>query len=167
MAIPVPQEIHFLSQLSCVRCEEWRHILLSTNFEVAAVGAPLTIFTFTVPAQSIWIVTRIDLEQFNPTPTGASDFRSEEVDYNGLTNAWITDQSNPIMAANSIASSALFNRPVLLAFQSGHVVKIIIQRGATSLPATAYQVQTVINSYFAPLSAFKGLARNTTNIQQP
>ena len=168
MAVPVPQEIHFLSQLACVPCEEWRHILLSTNFQDTHVATPQTIFTFTVPSQSIWIVTKIDLEQFNPAPTPASgDFRSEQIDWNGVTNAWITDQGNPIMGANSIASSALFNRPVLLAFQSGHVVQIIIQRDAASLPTAAFQVQTVINSYFAPLSALKRLNMNTTNIQQP
>lgn len=163
----IPQEIHYLSALACVPCREWRHQIIAANFEDDNVATPQTVFTFTVPAQSIWIVTEISLEQFNPSPVGTGDFRSEQVDYNGLTNAWITVNSNPIMAADSIASSALFNRPVLLAFQSGTIVKIIIQRDAASLPTDEFQIQLAINGYFAPLSAYALLSLNTTNIQQP
>jgi len=165
--IAIPQEIHFLSKLSDVPCEEWRHQILAKNFQDANVATPQTVFTFTVPAQSIWIVTQIDLEQFNPSPVGTSDFRSEQLDYNGKTNAWITVNGNPIMGEDSIASSAVFNRPVLFAFQSGTKVRIIIQRDAASLPASAFQIQLAINGYFAPLSAYAKLSRNTTNIQEP
>jgi len=167
MGIPVPQEIHFLSLLACVKCEEWRHQIIAASFEVDNVATAQKIFQFHVPKQTTWVVTEISLEQLNPSPVGTSDFRSGQVDYNGLTNAWIVVSGTPIMAENAINSSALFNRPVLFAFQGGSKVAIWIQRDAASLPTDEYQVELAINSYFAPLSANQGLSRNTTGIQQP
>lgn len=167
MGIPVPQEVHFLSLLSDVRCAEWRHQIVAGSFQVANVATAQKIFQFIVPAQTTWIVTEIALEQLNPSPVGTSDFRSGQVDYNGQTNAWIVVNGTPTMAENAINSSALFNRPVLLAFQGGSKVAIWIQRGASSLPASAYEIELAINSYFAPLSAFQKLSLNTTGVQQP
>jgi hypothetical protein len=170
MSVPVPQEIHHLSNLTCVRCNEFRHELVVKAFQVANVATPQTIFTFTVPEHQSWFVTEIDLEAYNPaavgsTPVGAGDFRSDQVDWNGLTNAWITVNGNPIMAANSIASSGVFNRPVLFTFKGGDKVQILVQRSASSLPATAYEIQIAVNGYFAPATAIAQVSPNTTNIQ--
>jgi hypothetical protein len=139
-------------------------------FQVANVATVQTVFTFTVPQHQSWFVTEIDLEAFPPntvgsTPVGAGDFRSDQVDWNGLTNAWIAVNGNPIMAVNSIASSGVFNRPVLLTFKGGDIVTILVQRGAASLPAAVYEIQIAVNGYFAPATAIAQVSQNTTNIQ--
>lgn len=166
MSLSIAQEIHYLSNLACVPCGEWRHQVMASNFEVQDMATPQTILTFTVPPHQSWFVTQIDLEAFNPSPVGTSDFRSEQIDYNGLTNAWLTVNGNPSMAANSIASSALFNRPVLFVFKGGDRIDIIVQRDAGSLPASAYQIQVAVNGYFTPASANAKVTGNTTNIQK-
>lgn len=164
-SIPIPQEIHFLSTLTDVMCREFRHQLLVKAFPVANVATPQTIFTFAVPTHQTWFVTEIDLEQFNVAPTPASDFRSDQIDFNGVTNAWIAVNGNPIMGVNTIASSGVFNRPVLFTFRGGDIVTIIIQRDAASLPTAAYEIQVCVNGYFAPATAMAKVTVNTTNIQ--
>ena len=165
MSVPVAQEIHYLSALSDVMCSEWRHQIMVKAFAVANVATPQTVFTFTVPKHETWFVTEIDLEAFNVSPTPASDFRSEQIDFNGATNAWIAVNSNPIMGVNTIASSGVFNRPVLFTFKGGDIVTIIIQRGASSLPAASYEIQIAVNGYFTPATAMAKVTVNTTNIQ--
>jgi hypothetical protein len=163
----IAQEIHFLSQIACARCDEFKHLIISANFLETLPLAAQTILSFTPPENMTWIVTRISLRSLNPSPTPDSDFRSDDYDYNGLTNGWIAVGGNPVFAENDVVSFALFNRPVLLAFQGGKEVTIIVERDAASLPTEDYQVHVAVNSYLAPPSAYSKLTSNLTDIRQP
>jgi hypothetical protein len=167
----VPQEIHFISQIACVECSSLKHMIISANEEDLTAVTPVAILSYTPPSKMAWIVTRINLRTLNPSlylaGTPAGDFRSDDYDWNGLTNAWITVAGSPLIAENAVVSFALFNKPVLLAFAGGKEIQIIVQRDAASLPTDPFQVQVAVHGYLAPGNALSYIMPNLTSIEQP
>ena len=168
----IAEEINFLSKLSGIRCDGFKHTLVSSKFSYPDEDTAQTIFTFTPPDNFAWIVTHIFFRSLPPindpsltvAGTSSGDFRSDDFDVSGLTKSWITVAGSPIVAQNAITSFSFFNKPLLLVFASGKAVAILSQRPALSV-APAQIVHLAVSGYLAPPTAVDCLTNNVTAIE--
>jgi hypothetical protein len=149
---------------------------MSLPMQWGVVTTPKALVNFTPPMNNTWVVTYVAVRSLNPTvylavqiadpPGRVSDMRSDDFDWNGRTNAWFEVKGNSIWSINNIVTYAWFNKPVLLAFQGGQKVRLIVQRNAASLPADDFRVHVAIHGYICPAEALSKLSTSTTLIQQ-
>jgi hypothetical protein len=164
----IPEEIHYLSKLSGIRCSEFMHQIVGAKVAAPSSTTPAALLTYTPPENFTWLVTRIALRSI-PTPQeatlgGASggDWRSEDFDASGTAKAFIRVKDRSIISENT-SYFLLFNRPVLFAFQGNEQIKIFIQRITGFVPPTEVVV-IACNAYLAPVEAYDALAKHLTQI---
>lgn len=130
------------------------------------------IVRYTPDANLSWIVTFVRLRAFNPsstlTATPNADMRSDDLDWNGFTNANINVQGNHSWGDNSVPVDAVFNVPVLFCYQGGSKVTFTVTRAVApiaSLPAADFQVHLAVHGYLAPKSAIAIISKNVTQVE--
>lgn len=143
---------------------------------IVPVGAK-TVLRYKPDSHLTWLVTYIKARAFNPTlyvndgraaaGTGGQvgDMRSDDTDWNGFMNGWINVGNTPIFAQDDIPTMALFNVPVLFAFQGGRRVTFVVNRGVASLPLQAFQLQLAVHGYLVQGNALQTISQNATQIQ--
>jgi len=181
-------EILRLAKLACALGEEpiatpsdFRHVLLGNR--LAATAAPgVILLRFSVPENSIWVITWIYVRSV-PTPAltaGAfnglgDDWRSNQdltpnsqtVLGQGLSFVSIEVGGNPITpnGAVGIQPSQILNRPVLLTFRSLEQVAIRINVNGPADPVI--DLIGVINSYVVPIHIGNCLAKFSSGLPSP
>lgn len=134
------------------------------SVDAAAPVPAKTIATFTVPINAVYIVTFISLRSYptyNETDlvlAGGGDYRADEFDIDGTTQAWLTVNGEPIMATDTVPSS-FCNRPILKIFTQGNVVEFRVQRVGT-IPQ-AMELQATFSGYLAPVNNHETIDETT------
>lgn len=143
---------------------------------IVPAGAKI-VLRYKPDAHLTWLITYIKARAMNPTTYAAAglaaagtggqvgDMRSDDTDWNGFMNGWINVGNTPIMAIDDIPTMALFNVPVLFAFQGGKRVSIVVNRGVASLPAPDFQLQLAVHGYLVQGNALQNISMNTTQLQ--
>lgn len=163
--ISIPQEIYYLSKLTCIACGDFNHALVGAKVPSPSSTAATSLLTYTPPENLTWIVTRFNLRSIPPVNDPAltvGDWRSEDYDASGTAQAYLQVKQRSVTAENA-SYFLLFNKPVLFAFQGGQRVDVVIKRAVGFAPPDEVIV-LALNSYLAPPEAYDRLARNLTQI---
>lgn len=159
----VAQEINYLSALSGVRCSDWRHIIIARAQSFRSGGsAPIVdLVQYTTPAGSGLLITRIYLRSSEQVIGGGlttTDFRSDDIDQDYKTQAWLEINNRPITSVDG-TFFALFNKPVLIGVNAGQRLAVRAQ-GLGDFQQM--RVATALHGYLVPLVALDRLASNTS-----
>jgi len=180
--IGVAGEILRLAKLACAVGEnpvatpsDFRHVLLGNRLQASPSPATDLLIRFTVPADSIWVLTWIFLRSI-PTPAldglGAfdplgQDWRSNQdltVYGSGIVGqgaSWVILEVNgqPVTPNGSIGirSQQICNRPILLTFRSQEQVALRVDVNGPAVPII--DLVGVVNSYLVPVHIGQCLAK--------
>ena len=169
--VDVAQQIQALALLSDSECQDFQHHIINSNVTIAA-PAFTTIFALTIPANSAFIITAIDVKMLYDLAdvvfTG-TDFRSS-FDFNpygplavgaGVGSISIFSDNEPVFpAANDIG---IINAGVIFVFQGGHTVTVFInpqQPAGKTLVAVSR-----INGYIVPEAIGSALKKKESRIR--
>lgn len=149
------------------KSKDFERLASSMSIRMEWGNLPVTkdVLDWVPPENSTWVVTRISLRsipQVNDGDLGAGDWRSFEVDATGESKAFFLVQTHED-TSNIASYIALFNHPVLFAFQGGVRVRLHVNRGILPVPA-AFQAQVAVNSYLAPTYLYDCLTSNLTQV---
>jgi len=162
----VPEEIYFVSALSGIRCADLKHVLLGAKVDSPEDDTPTALFSYQVPENFTLLITEISLRSI-PVPLeaelGDGDWRADDYDASGTAKAYIQVNGVPVTTPEASAFM-LFNRPLLMAFDGGATIEIIIVRGAAALP-TLETINLALSGYLGPLSLHTNVTENVTMME--
>ena len=184
----VAGEILELAELACAlesnpraTPSDFKHLLLGNRLTASPAPGDDSLFEFTVPQDSMWILTYIWVRS-HPTPAVdgggvfnplGGDFRSNQdltpnnsvVAGQGASNVWILINGTPVTfnGVAGIMPQLVLNRPLLLVYRSKETFEM---RVATEGPAVpVIDLEGVINSFLVPVHIGNCLAKLQSSIQ--
>lgn len=163
---PIAEEINYLSKLSSIKCERFKHLIVGVKVASPDDATPTALLSYTPPSNLTWIVTLASLRSIPPVDDASltvGDWRSYDYDASGTAKMWYTVRGNPVTSQDA-TYFAVVNRPCIFAFKGGDEVQLFVERGAGAVPPDEVIV-IALNSYLAPAEAYDRIVGNLTQIE--
>jgi hypothetical protein len=163
----LPVEMQRIAQLIHCDCKNLRPVTIAAKDTLAANTDAQTLLTYTVPANTTLVITRIS-GRFIPVPNdaalGAGDFRSGDVDAQGGALAFVKVNSTS-RTGETTTYFALLNHEFFIAFGAGAIVTISIQRASATTPPTEVSL-LALQGYLIPPQSLECITRAQGSIDE-